>query len=138
MWSGGQKLLNKTLCKKFFAKFAEKNNFGGHIDFWPAILTWSWWHRKLKFNTKPSHDIFYLHYEFQENRMKTMTMTVLPCFHTNMAAVTSSIMQMSQNSNKHNWTHEGPFWKSLIEFHATSGFGGHFEFSDFYRFLTGS
>ena len=55
-----------------------------------------------------------------------------------MAAVTSSFMQMSQNSNANNYTYGGPFKESLVEFSATSGFGGHFEFSDFNRFLTGS
>ena len=81
------------------AKFAKKSEFWRpYWIFLPAILTRSKWRRKLKFGSATSHDYGYLNYEFQENRIKTLTVTVLPCFRTNMAAVTSSIMQMSQNS----------------------------------------
>ena len=64
------------------AKFAEKIILAAILNFWPAILTRSWWRRKLKFNTKPSHDFGYLYYEFHENRIKTLTVTVLPWPHT--------------------------------------------------------
>ena len=35
------------------------------------------------------------YFQFQENRIKTMSVTVLPCFHANIATVTSSIMLMT-------------------------------------------
>ena len=63
-------------------KLQEKLILAAMFNFWPAMLTQSWWRRNLKFNTKPSHDFGYLYYEFQENRIKTMTVTVLPWPHT--------------------------------------------------------
>ena len=69
------------------------------LDFltvFPTVnLTGSWWRRKLKCNPKPSYAFYYSYYKFQENRIKTVAVTVPSCPHTNIAAVTSSNMLMS-------------------------------------------
>ena len=47
-----------------------------------------------------------------ENRIKTVGVTVLPCSHANMAAVTSSILLISQKRNAHHKTYGEPFDES--------------------------
>ena len=43
-----------------------------------VILTRRWWRRLLKCNPKPSKTLEILHTKFEENRMKTVAVTVLP------------------------------------------------------------
>ena len=71
--------------------------------FLAAILTEGWWSRKLNFNPIPSNVCRYPHVKFQENRIKTVAVTV-PSFFLQkiMTAVTSSIMLMIQNIDTHN------------------------------------
>ena len=66
-----------------------------------AISTRSWWRRKLKWNRKQCHNSIFLNFQFQENRIKTVAVRVPVWKHAGMAAVTSSIMLMSQNMNAH-------------------------------------
>ena len=47
-----------------------------------VIFTGSWWRRKLKCNPKPSYAFCYSNYKFQENRIKTVAVTVPSCPHT--------------------------------------------------------
>ena len=67
-----------------------------------VILTGSWWRRTLNYNPIPSNLCRYLHAKFQENRIKTVAVTVHVHFQTNMAAVTSLKMLMSHNIVNHN------------------------------------
>ena len=60
-----------------------------------AILTGSWWRGNLKWNSKPSYNSIFSNFQFQENRIKTMAVTVLPWRVEHMAVVTSSNMLMS-------------------------------------------
>ena len=60
-----------------------------------VILTGSWWRRKLKCNPKPSHAFGYSNHKFQENRIKTVAVTVPSWLMEHMTVVTSSNMQMS-------------------------------------------
>ena len=55
----------------------------GFLTVFPTvILTGSWWRRKLKCNPKPSYAFCYSNYKFQENRIKTVAVTVPSCPHT--------------------------------------------------------
>ena len=55
--------------------------------------TGSWWRRKLNYNPTPSNECRYSHVKFQENRSKTVAVTVPSIVVPNiMAAVTSLIM----------------------------------------------
>ena len=62
-------------------------------------LTGSLWRRTLICNPLSKKCWENSHAEFRENRVKTVAVTVLPFFQIKMAAVTSAIMIMSQNSN---------------------------------------
>ena len=53
------------------------------LTVFPTVnLTGSWWRRKLKCNPKPSYAFYYSYYKFQENRIKTVAVTVPSCPHT--------------------------------------------------------
>ena len=69
--------------------------------FLSAISTGSWWRRTLKWNRKHSQNSNSSNIQFQENHIKTVSVTVTPCFHANIAAVKSSIMLISRNTNSH-------------------------------------
>ena len=67
-----------------------------------AILTGSWWRRKLNLNRKQCHNSIFSNFQFQENRIKTVAVRVPVRKHASMAAVTSSNMLMSWITNAHN------------------------------------
>ena len=60
---------NSFICKKmtFWRPFC---------TFWPRISTGSWQRRKLNYNPKPSYEKYYSHTKLQENRIKTVVVTV--------------------------------------------------------------
>jgi len=62
--------------------FAKNEIYGGHFVFFtpPPISTGSWLDRKVIYNPKPSYEEYYSHTKFQENRIKTVTMTALLFF----------------------------------------------------------
>ena len=60
-----------------------------------AIWTGSWWRRLLKWNRKPSFNSIYSNFQFQENRIKTVAVTVPSWLMEHMTVVTSSNMLMS-------------------------------------------
>ena len=59
-----------------------------------AIWTGSWWRRLLKWNRKPSFNSIYSNFQFQENRIKTVAVTVPSWLMEHMTVVTSSNMLM--------------------------------------------
>ena len=67
-----------------------------------AILTGSWWRRKLKWNSEPSFNSISSNFQFQENRIETVVVTVPPWLVERMAVLTSSNMLMSLITNAHN------------------------------------
>ena len=93
-----------------FSQICKKSEFWRpYWIFWPAILTRSKWRRKLKFGSATSYDYGYLNYEFQENRIKTLTVTVPPWPHTKWLP----------------WRHQLCKW-AKTQTHTTRPMGDHF------------
>ena len=87
---------SKLVRKGIFFRFILPSVF---MIFQTVILIGSLWRRTLICNPLSKKCWENSHAEFRENRVKTVAVTVLPFFQIKMAAVTSAIMIMSQNSN---------------------------------------
>ena len=71
------KSIRKAIFLEKIALFAKNDILAAILYFWPRISTRSWQRRKLNYNPKPSYEKYYSHTKLQENRIKTVVVTVL-------------------------------------------------------------